>query len=74
MQEPVVVCVDVPVTSPRQECRQVPRTVCDILESSVTEETCTAVPLPTTARQGCKYKVGWWWCRLCVAETVSRIA
>ena len=59
-------CVDVPISSPRQECRQVPRTVCDVLEGSVTEESCTVVPSTIAPSQGCKWTPhGDWiiWCK-----------
>ena len=44
------VCIQVPTSEPRQECRKVPRQECDIQETSDTYEQCSVVPSQLPSR------------------------
>ena len=52
------VCVPVTVSQPRQDCRQVPREECHIMEMEETYQHCSVLPDPReTTEKKCSYEV-----------------
>ena len=51
------VCLDVPVNTPRQECQNIPRQQCDVVETEVPDQQCDLVQTQLAAQKKCTYTV-----------------